>query len=34
MTQKLLGTFKKLIRVERDDYWLWALLQGRQKAGG
>ena len=27
--QKLLARYKKLIRVERDRYWLWVLLQGK-----
>jgi len=27
--QKLLSKFKKLIRVERDPYWMWVLLRGK-----
>jgi hypothetical protein len=27
--QKLLSKYRKLIRVERDPYWMWVLLQGK-----
>ena len=27
--QMLLGKFKKLVKVERDDNWMWVLMQGK-----